>query len=105
MVSSGYTGAVAPAQITEQLNNVHFDVKSALKINQSDINDLLDQMANPNTQSITIDGRVFADKNSVAAQIAINNKMSDLSNQTTTILSVFQQMFALEKSIGGSTSS
>jgi hypothetical protein len=98
-----YGGAVAPAQITENLNNVHFDVKAALRINQHEISDLLDQMADPNQQSITIDGRVFADKSGVAAQIAIENKMSNLSNQTTTILSVFQQMFALEKSIGGST--
>jgi len=99
-----YGGAVAPAEITEQLNNVHFDVKAALKINQQEINDLISSMADPNQTSITVDGRTILKSDTVTLQLAINNKMDELSNQTTTILSVFQQMFALEKSIGSSSS-
>ncbi len=99
-----YGGVVAPAQITEQLNNVHYDVKAAMKENQNEINDILDQMSDPNLTSITVDGRKISKTDTVTLQLAISNKMDQLSNQTTTILSVFQQMFALEKSIGSSSS-
>ena len=98
-----YGGVVAPAQITEQVNNIHFDVKAAIKINQQEIKTLLDSMADPNQTFITVDGRKIDKSDTVTLQLVMSNKMDELSNQTTTILSVFQQMFALEKSVGGSS--
>ena len=98
-----YQGNISPVQVTEELNNVHYDVKKALRITQSEISQLISDMADPNKTTITIDGREIKKTDTVTMQIAVTNKMDQLSNQTTTILSVFQQMFAMEKSLGSSS--
>jgi hypothetical protein len=98
-----YEGNIAPVQVNEGLNNVHFDVKKALRITQSDINDLISEMADPNQSTITIDGRTINKTDTVTLQLALSNKMNNLQNQTTTILSVFTQMYQMEKSVGSSS--
>lgn len=99
-----YQGVVSAAQVTNQLNNVHYDVKAALRITQSEISQLISDMADPTKTSIVIDGRTINKSDTATLSLAVSNKMDNLQNQTTTILSVFQQMFALEKTIGSSAS-
>lgn len=99
-----YQSNVSPAQVTNQLNNVHYDVKKAIRVTQSEISQLISDMADSTKTFLLVDGRKIFKSDGVTLQIAITNKMDNLQNQTTTILSVFQQMFALEKSLGSSTS-
>ena len=96
-----YQGIVPTNQITEQLNDAHYDVKAALRITQNDINKLISDMADPTKTSITIDGRTILKSDTVTLQIAVNNKLDNLQNQSTTILAVFQQLFKMEQSITG----
>jgi hypothetical protein len=98
-----YQGNVAPIQVMDSLNGTNLDVKRALKNTQSQINDIIAAFADPN-RPLVIDGRKFtteAEKNSQACILAVNNKMEQLQNQNTTIVSVFSELFRLEKSIGG----
>ena len=99
-----YQGVVAPSSITERLNYVHFDVKRTLKDSQSQIRQLLSDFADP-TKDLVIDGIRFtaSQKYGAAASLALTDKMSKLSDTTTTILSVFTELYKLEKSLGGTT--
>jgi len=99
-----YQGVVSPITVTERLNYVHFDVKTALKSSQTQINVLIDELGDPD-KDLIIDGKAYkgADKFSAAATLAVTNKMDQLQNSTTTILSVFTELYKLEKSIGGTT--
>jgi hypothetical protein len=99
-----YHGNISPVQVNQELNNVHYDVKKALRVTQSEVSQLISDMGDPDKTTITIDGREIKKSDTITLQIAVTNKMDQLSNQTTTILSVFQQMFAMEKSLGGSSS-
>jgi hypothetical protein len=99
-----YEGNIAPIQVEGQLNSSFFDAKGALKNTQIQINDIIAAYADPN-QVLVIDGQKFttqAEKDSEAAILAVNNKMQQLQNQSTTIISVFSQLFQMEKSLGGS---
>ena len=95
-----YQGITAPSSMASELNEEHFDVKKALRISQSDINALVDEMADPN-KDLVIDGKRFkgADKTGTAAILALNNKMEQLQNQSSSIVSVFSTLFSLEKSL------
>lgn len=96
-----YEGNIAPVQITQGLNNVHYDVKHALRVTQSDIDGLISDMADPAKTAITIDGRTISKSDTVTLQLALSDKMNRLENQTTSILSVFTEMYKMEKSVGG----
>lgn len=100
-----YRGVVSPAQLTESFNNVHFDAKTALRASQSQIQELISELGDPD-KDLVIDGRRYkgADKFNPAATLALNNKMEQLSSSTTTILSVFTELYRLEKQLGGQTS-
>jgi hypothetical protein len=98
-----FEGNISPVQITQGLNNVHYDVKRALRVTQADINSLISDMADPDKTSLTIDGRKINKSDTVTLQLALSNKMNQLENQTTTILSVFTEMYKMEKSIGSSS--
>lgn len=98
-----FEGNISPVQITQGLNNVHYDVKKALRVTQADINSLISDMADPDKTSLTIDGRKINKSDTVTLQLALSNKMTQLENQTTTILSVFTEMYKMEKSIGSSS--
>ena len=99
-----YQGVVSPSAVTERLNYIHFDVKTALKASQSQITELIDELGDP-AKDLVIDGKRYkgADKFGAAATLAVTNKMDQLQNSTTTILSVFTELYKLEKSIGGTT--
>lgn len=99
-----YQGVVSSAQVTDRLNNVHFDVKAAVRIAQSDIRQLISDMADPAKTFLVVDGRKIYKSDATTLQIAVTNKLDELSNQTTTILSVFSELYKLEKSLGGLTS-
>ena len=100
-----YQGVVSPAQLTERLNNVHYDVKTALRASQSQIGELISELGDPD-KDLVIDGRRYkgAEKFSAAATLALNNKMEQLSSSTTTIISVFSELYRMEKQLGGQTS-
>jgi hypothetical protein len=98
-----YTGNnVTPVQITSMLNENSVDPKSALRISQNLINSILKMMSDPNA-NLVIDGNVFtpAQKFNAAATLLLNNKMEQLSNQTTSITTIFSELYKLEKSITG----
>lgn len=99
-----YQGVMSPVQVTERLNNVHYDVKKALRVSQDQIRELISDIGDP-TKDLVIDGKRYsgADKFGPAATLALNNKMEQLSSSTTTILSVFTELYKLEKSLGGTT--
>ena len=99
-----YQGVVSPAQLTVGFNNVHFDAKAALRASQSQIGELITELGDSN-KDLIIDGKRYkgADKFSAAATLALNNKMEQLSSSTTTILSVFSELYKMEKSLGGQT--
>ncbi len=99
-----FEGNIAPVQVTEGLNNVHYDVKRALRVTQADIDTIISDMADETKTTITIDGRTISKSDTVTLQLAVSDKMNNLQNQTTTILSVFQQMYTMEKSLGNSSS-
>ena len=96
-----YQPVVPAADVTNELNGGVFDVKKALRISQEDINKLVDEMAD-STKDLIIDGRRFsgADKFGSAATLALNNKLEELQNQSTSIVSVFSTLFQLEKTLG-----
>ena len=96
-----YRGVVPTVAVNEELNNANFDVKKALRISQAQINELVSEIADPN-KDLVIDGNVFhgPDKTNAAATVALNNKLESLSNQSTSIIGVFQQLYQLEKTLG-----
>jgi hypothetical protein len=100
-----YQGVMSPEQITNDIVNARYDVKRAIKASQSEIAQLISDLGDDTKTTVTIDGQIIDKSNTVALSLAVNNKMDQLSTQTTTIISVFQQMFALEKTLGGSSSS
>ena len=99
-----YQGVVSPAQLTVGFNNVHFDAKAALRASQNEIRELISELGDPD-KDLIIDGKRYrgAEKFSAAATLALNNKMEQLSSSTTTILSVFSELYKMEKSLGGQT--
>jgi archaellum component FlaF (FlaF/FlaG flagellin family) len=98
-----YQGNISPAQVNAQLNNVHYDVKMALRATQSEITQLISDLGDPDKTTITVDGRVIKKSDTVTLQLAVSNKLEQLSNQSTTILSVFSELYKLEKSLGGTS--
>jgi len=103
-VKMAYQGVVSPSSVTEELNYVHFDVKKALRASQDQIKQLISDFADPN-KDLVIDGKRFsgANKFGPAASLALTNKMEQLSSSTTTILSVFTELYKMEKTLGGTT--
>ena len=99
-----YQGVVSPSTITQQLNYNRFDVKRTMKEAQGQIRQLLSDFADP-TKDLVIDGMRFtaSQKYGAAASLALTDRMSKLSDTTTTILSVFTELYKLEKSLGGTT--
>lgn len=95
-----YQGLFPTTEVTTEMNNEHFDVKRALRASQDDINTLVDELADPN-KDLIIDGRRFsgADKVGPAATLALNNKLQELENQSSSIVSVFSTLFSMEKSL------
>ena len=95
-----YEGFVPPSTLNDDFNNIKFDVKGALRISQQEIKTLIAELGDP-TQALIIDGKKFegSDKFSTAATLALNNKMESLQNQTTSIISVFSELYKLEKSL------
>jgi len=98
-----YEGNIAPVQVAEQLNNVNFDVKRALRASQAEINAMISDIGDPNKKSIVINGQEIDKTNTVQLTLAVNNRMDQLSTQSTTILSVFSELYKLEKSLGGTS--
>ncbi|MFH1709848.1 MAG: hypothetical protein ABH860_02105 [bacterium] len=99
-----YQGVIAPSQLTERLNYVHFDIKRAMRDSQNQIKQLLADFADPD-KDLIVDGVRFtpAQKYGAAASLAISDKMSKLSDTTTTMLSVFTELYKMEKALGGQT--
>jgi len=95
-----YEGFVSPSTLNDDFNNTQFDVKRALRISQQEIKQLISDLGDPN-RPLIIDGKKFegSDKFSTAATLALNNKMESLQNQTTSIISVFSELYKLEKSL------
>jgi len=98
-----YQGNISPVQVAEQLNNVNYDVKRALRASQQEINTMISDLGNPNKSVITINGQPIDKKNTFQLTIAVNDRMEQLSTQSTTILSVFSELYKLEKSLGGTS--
>jgi hypothetical protein len=98
-----FNGNVSPTEVNSTLANVNFDVKHGLRANQKEINDILAELSD-STKDLVIDGQRFSgeDKFGTAATLVVNNKMEELQNSTTTIISVFSEMYKLEKSLSGS---
>jgi hypothetical protein len=96
-----FSGNVPAIQVTESLNQIHYSPKTALRVSQQDIADLISDMADPNKTSIIIDGREIDKKDTITLSLALNDKMERLQNQTTSIISVFSELYKLEKSLGG----
>ena len=99
-----YQGVISPSELTAKLNYVHFDVKKALRDSQSQIKQILSDFADPN-KDLIIDGMRFpaSQKYGAAASLALTDKMAKLSDSTTTILSVFTELYKMEKSLSGTT--
>jgi len=99
-----YQGVVSPSEMTAKLNYVHFDIKRTLRDSQAQIRQLISDFADP-TKDLVIDGIRFtpSQKYGAAAGMALTDKMSKLSDSTTTILSVFTELYKLEKSLGGAS--
>lgn len=74
-------------------------------MSQNQIGELITELGDPD-KDLIIDGRRFkgADKFGAAATLALNNKMEQLSSSTTTIISVFSELYRLERQLGGQTS-
>ena len=98
-----YQGVVSPVQVSEQLNNTHYDVKRALKASQAEINTMISDLGDPSKKNVTINGVPISKENTLQLTIAINDRMEQLSTQSTTILSVFSELYKLEKSLGGTS--
>lgn len=100
-----YQGVISPVQVTEGLNNVHFDVKAAVRASQSEIRILIDELGDPN-KDLIVDGKKYSgsEKFGAAASLALTNKMAQLQDTTTSIIGVFSELYKLEKSLGGLTS-
>jgi len=96
-----YQGNIAPVQVSEELNNVHYDVKRALKASQDEINTMISDLGDPTKKTLTINGQQIDKLNTTQLSLAVNNRMDQLSTQSTTILSVFSQLFQLEKTLSG----
>jgi len=101
-----YEGNIAPVQVLEQLNSVHYDVKRALKVSQEEINTMISDIGDPSKKIIIINGQQM-DKTSstytIQLSLAVNNRLEQLSTQSTTILSVFSELYKMEKSLGGTS--
>jgi len=97
-----FTGNVPPVEVLSNLNGVNIDIKRGLRLSEQQIKDILSELADPN-KDLIIDGQRFsgADKVGPAATLAVNNKLEQITNQTTTMISVFAELFKLEKSLGG----
>ncbi len=100
-----YQGIPSPAAITDELNGARFDVKRAIRVSQAEISQIISDMGDETKTTIVIDGKEIKKSDTITLSLAVQNKMDSLQNQTTTILSVFSQLFSMEKSLGGATGS
>ena len=93
-------GVVSVNEVTEGTNNNHVDVKRALKLSFKEIRDLISQFASPN-KPLIIDGKEYwgDDKFSPAVLMALQDKMEQLQNRSTTILSIFDILLKLESKL------
>jgi hypothetical protein len=98
------TNSSVPASaVVQSLNLTTSDPKSAMRLSQNRIKELLNELGDPN-KPLNIDGKLFygTDKFSASTSLFLSNKMEELNNQTTSILSIFNELFRIEKSISGS---
>ena len=95
-----FNGLVSIGQINEELNGAQFDVKRSLRVNQEEINKIISDLGDNTTDFITIDGQTINKKTELTRlSLAVSNKMDQLQNTSSTIVSVFSQLFAMEKSL------
>ena len=88
-------------QVTTELNSSRFGVKRAMRTSFNEIRELIGDFADPD-KPLVVDGKVFkgADKYGPAATLALQNKMEQLQNKSTTILSIFDMLLNLERKLG-----
>jgi hypothetical protein len=94
-----FNGNVPPVEVNNAVANSNYDVKRAMRISQSEIKTLINDMADPTKLDIIIDGKRYAKSDTITLSLALNNKMEALQNQTSSIISVFSELYKLEKSI------
>lgn len=100
-----YDGNVAPVTVSENLNEIQYDVKTAMRLAQAQIKQLISDMANPDLTYLIIDGRKIYKADPITLNLALTDLMDRLQNQTQSILSVFSELYKMERSIGGGSSS
>lgn len=98
-----YNGIVSINDVNNELNGAQFDVKRVLKQDQQEINKLISDLGDPNTDFITIDGQTINKKTELTRlSLAVSNKMDELQNSSSTIIGVFSTLFQMEKTLTGS---
>lgn len=96
-----FQGNIPVGKVTDALNSINFDAKRAVRETQAEVTKLISDLGDPNNDFIVIDGQSINKKTETARlTLAINNKMDNLTNQSTTVISLISEMFKLEKSIG-----
>lgn len=92
---------VSPIQADDALTNVPVDVKGAVRLSQDEIKSYIRMLADP-TAALIIDGVKFEgeDKFNAAATLLLTNKLEQLTNQSSSMISVLSELYKLEKSIG-----
>jgi len=97
-----YEGNIAPVQVMDSLNSAQFDAKRALRLSQEEIRKIISDLGDPATDIIYIDGVPINKKTElVRLNLAVSNKMEQLSTMSTTIMSVFSELYKMEKALGG----
>lgn len=94
---------VSPIQADDALSNVPVDVKGAVRLTEAELKSYIRMMADPKA-SLIIDGVEFKgeEKFNAAAALLLSNKLEQLSNQSSSMISVLSELYKLEKSIGQS---
>ena len=97
-----YSGIVPPVEGTKAINASSNDAATAIRNSEAQIKELVRELSDPSLP-LVIDGQEFwgDDKFKAAAQLALNNLLERLQNQSTSILSVLSELYRLEKTISG----
>ena len=96
-----YQGNISAVEVSDQLVNARFDVKRALRVSQDGIAQLISDLGDNTKTSVVIDGRTISKSDTITLGLAVSNKMEQLQNQTQSIVSIFSELFRLEKTLGG----
>lgn len=94
-----YNGHVPPSFVTKIMADTGFDVKKIFRANQKEITGIIRDLGDATKTELIIDGISIKKSDTFRLQIAISNKLESLSNQSSTLISVFNELYKIEKSL------